>query len=602
MVRAVVVMAVCASLALAAGAWAGQPGPQSPRIQMPPQGAPTPPRDTSARPRVEAPAVGTARLHGRVVSADTGEPLRRATVTAQPTRPPEVRRGGAFVPPRTLAARTDDQGRFTIADVPAGDYMLTARRPGYADRRYGQVRPSSPSRPVTVADGATVGPLDFTLQRGGVITGRVMDEEGEPAERVQVRVVRQQRLGAQVRYVPTNMGDTTDDLGQYRLYGLPPGEYLVVAEPSDRGRFFMGSGAVQGTDTDTIPTYAPGTASASEAQKVQVLAGAETPMDIQLVAARVATVSGVVVMSSGEPMQGGFVRLQPDGADMMGMGRGGAILGDGRFEVASVPPGSYTLVVQPMMRNGPDRASAADTEGAILPIAVNGEDSSVTVRTSPGSTIRGRVVLEGAEPSALGNRELRVMAMPTGQFAMIGMGMAGRGLVQPDMTFELVGVRGEQALGVMVLPENWWIKDVRVAGQSAVDGYDFGSGRSVTGVEIVVSGRPTGLSGTVSGPSGEHAGDYAIVIFPADEEKWERVGPGLMGARAVRPGLDGAFKLTGLRPGSYYALAVPADQADTAALGDPEHLRVLAGRARTVEVEDGTIRPITLPLVDAPGQ
>jgi hypothetical protein len=107
-----------------------------------------------------------------------------------------------------------------------------------------------------------------------------------------------------------------------------------------------------------------------------------------------------------------------------------------------------------------------------------------------------------------------------------------------------------------------------------------------------------GLTGTVSGPTGSVANDYAVVLFPEDEARWERIGPAQMGARAVRPGLDGTFKLPGLRPGSYYVLAVPVAEADMQVLSDPEHLRLLAGRARTVEVKDGEVSPVTLTLVN----
>jgi hypothetical protein len=596
--RRSIALALSACLAPATAAWA-QPGPQSPRIEMPRPASPLPPRDTSARPS-EAPAVGTAKLHGRVVSNENGEPLRRATITAQPTRPPEMQRGGVFVPPRRYSARTDADGRFVITEVPAGEYSLTAQRPGYASQGYGQLRPGTPARRVTVADGAAVGPLDFSLIRGGVIAGRVVDDEGEPAERVQVRVVRQQRIAGRLRNIPVSMGDTTDDLGQYRLYGLAPGEYLVVAEPADRGMFSMGQGVVQGAGVDTIPTYGPGTANPADAQKVDVQAGVEASMDIQLVATKVATVSGRVLTSHGEPMAGGFVRLQASGAgnETLGMGRGGQILADGKFEIAAVPPGAYTLLVQPQMRGGPDQVDAA-TEGAIQPVSVEGEDVSLTIRTTPGSTAAGRVVLEGAAMSALGNRELRVQAMPTGEFmANMFIGPPGRGLVQPDLTFDVVGLRGSQALSIPLLPEGWWVKDVKLAGQSIFEGHDFGSGRSFSGIEIVVSARPTGLTGTVSGPTGSTATDYAVVLFPEDEERWERIGPAQMSPRAIRPGLDGTFKLPGLRPGTYYVLAVPVAEADMQLLSDSEHLRVLAGRARTVEVKDGEMATLTLTLVN----
>lgn len=586
------------AMAVPVGAQQGSPVPAVvvPRIEMPRDAGPLqPPRDTSAR-TPDAAAIGTARVRGRVVSADSGLPLRRATVTATPTRPPEMQRGGVFVPPRRFSARTDDEGNFVITELLAGDYNVMANRQGYASQGYGQQRPGTPARRVSVTDGADVGPLNFALTRAGVITGRVVDEEGEPAERVQVRVVRHLRIGGQLRYAPVSMGSTTDDLGHYRLYGLVPGEYLVVAEPGDRS-FFMNAQAVQNVSVDTIPTYGPGTANPAEAQKVQVQAGVETAMDIQLVAARVATIRGRVVTSKGEAMVGGFVRLlaSTTGLDTLG-GRSSQMRGDGHFEIPSVPPGSYTLTVQPMMRGGPDQMPA-DTEGANEPITVDGSDLDLLVRTTPGSTASGRVVLEGADPAVLKTRELRVQAMPVGPFVNVFFGPPGRGVITPELTFDVVGLRGLQMLTVPLLPEDWWVKDVRLDGQSVYEGHDFASGRAFTGVEIVISGRPTGIQGGVAASSGSTAGDYAVVLFPAEEDRWERIGPGQMGPRAVRPGNDGTFRIANVRPGEYYVLAMPVDQADMTELSDPDRLRELAARARTVTVEDGAMARVSLTLV-----
>ncbi len=576
------------------------PGQASPRIAMPRQGPPMPPRDTSARPGTEAPVVGSASMSGRVVTAESGQPLRRAMVIAQPTRPPEMRRGGAFTPPRPYSTRTDEDGRYVLKELPAGEYTLTARRSGFVDMSYGQTRPGMPSRRITVSDGAALGPLDFQMVRGGVITGRVVDDAGEPAERVQVRAMRAGRVGGQVRYGGIGSGDTTDDQGHFRLFGLPPGEYLVSAEPQGRGAWSMRGPNVQGVDVDIIPTYAPGTVNPAEAIKVQVQAGLEASADIQLVAAKVATVSGRVLTSKGEPLQGGFVRLQPPGGEFMGMGAGGPVMGGGQFEIGGVAPGAYTLIVQAPMR-GLDDTDPLALEAAMQPLTVEGEDVSLTVTTSPGSTARGRLIIEGATAAALANRELRITAAPVawGPSVMIG-GPGGRGRVKEDLTFEVSGLRGSQVLYVPMLPEGWWVKDVRVEGQSVVDGFDFGLGRTFTGVEIVVSARPTGLTGTVTLPTGATADDYAVVLFPEDEARWEQTGPGVPSARVVRAGMNGAFRLPGIRPGSYYVLAVPADQAEMQMVSEPDTLRAMAGRARVVEVEDGVMAPVTLTLVERP--
>ncbi len=554
-----------------------------------------PPRDTSARPAPTAPEIGTASVTGRVVAADGGQPLRRAMVTAMPTRPPDPpRRGENFQMPRGLSARTDDQGRYTIGQVPAGEYTLTARRAGYVEASFGQVTSRTPGRRIAIADGASVGPLDFQLHRGGVITGRVVDDGGEPAERVSVRAVMQRRVGGQTRITGTGQMDQTDDQGHFRIFGIPPGDYLVVAEPGERRGFFMGGGTVQGIDVDTIPTYGPGTVNPAEALKVQVQAGNEVAMDIQLVAAKVATVRGRVLTSRGDPLEMGMVRLQMAGGDYVGMGKGGPVMGGGQFEIDGVAPGTYTIVAQGMMR-GPEGPDGPPPEVAVETVTVEGEDVTVPLTTGPGSTARGRLVIEG-DASALAGREPRLMSFTPGGGAP-GMAFPGRGRVAADLTFEMSGLRGEQVLAVQSLPEGAWVKDIRVAGQPALDGFDFGNGRTFTGVEIVISTRPTGLTGTVTMPTGAVAADYAVVLFPEDEARWEQPGAG-GAARIVRPGLDGAFKLTGVRPGSYYLLAVPAAQAEYQALSDPEQLQMLAGRARTVEVRDGQMAPLTLTLVE----
>lgn len=498
---------------------------------------------------------------------------------------------------RNLSARTDDDGRYAIAQVPAGEYTLVARRAGYVEASFGQITSRTPPRRVTVGDGAQVGSLDFQLQRGGVITGRVVDDTGEPAERVTVRAMQQVRRGGVTRIGGTLQADQTDDQGHYRLFGLPPGEYIVVAEPGRRGMMRARDGSVQGVEVDTIPTYGPGTVNPAEAMRVQVQPGLEAGMDVQLVAARVATITGRVLTSRGEPASGGSVRLQMSGGDYGGMNRGGSIRAGGQFEIEGVAPGTYTIVAQATMRS-PNAAADGPTapEAAVQTITVDGEDLVVPLVTSPGSTARGGITIQGDAP-ALGDRTLRI-ATYSPRSDISGLSFPGRGRVTPELTFEVAGLRGEQVFSLQGLPEGWWIKDVRVAGQSALDGYDFGQGKSFSGVEIVVSTQPTGLVGHVTMPTGATAGDYAVVLFAEDESRWVDEGPRQSGAaRIARPGLDGAFKMAGLRPGGYYVIAVPAEQADSQVITDPDQLRELAGRARTVDVKEGEMATVTLTLV-----
>ncbi len=586
----------------AAGA---QPATGAPRTPMPRQGTPMPPRDTSARPTRPTPPVGTATITGRVVAAETGQPLARATVTASPSASTAQRgsepgglRGPGMSRNQRLAARTDDQGRYTIANVPAGEYTLTARRAGFVDTGFGQLTSRTPPRAVLVGENGTVRAIDFQLLRGGVIIGRVTTETGEPAERVSVRALRLIRQGGEVRPAGASSSDQTDDLGQFRLFGLAPGEYIVMADP--RGpeiRFRDGSmtggfdNSVQGVTQDDIPTFGPGTLNAAAAQRVRVDAGQEASVDVQLIAARMVAIRGRVTASSGEPLEGGNVSVRSaDGFSIL-PSRFGGIASDGQFELTDVAPGTYTIMAQSTTRG---RSQTGHVEElAMQTIAVDGDDMVVSLTTVPGSTARGRLTLEG-DPSALAGRTLSVGSVPARPFTFT---VPGRGRVQPDLTFEISGLRGEQTIGVGNLPDGWWVRDVRVGGQSALEGYDFGHGRAFTGLEIVVSTQPTGIAGTVTLPTGATAADYAVIVFPEDEALWEWSIGRQPRSRVVRPALGGTFRITGLRPGSYYAMAVSAAQADSEVILDPDQLRELTGRARTIDVPDGGLASLTLPLV-----
>ena len=124
-------------------------------------------------------------------------------------------------------ATTDTRGRFSIATLRAGRYYVTVSKPGYVTVTYGQRRVNSQGTPVPLGDGET---RDIALQlpRGGVITGMVLDERGEPAVNAFVRVMRFMP-GAGERRPQQSGGDNTDDRGIYRVHSLQPGDYAVCA-------------------------------------------------------------------------------------------------------------------------------------------------------------------------------------------------------------------------------------------------------------------------------------------------------------------------------------------------------------------------------------
>src|SRR4029453_7036960 len=235
----------------------------------------------------------TARLRGRVVAADTGKPVAGAIVTVVDTRASNpTERQGRWI-------RTDADGRWEAQGLSPGAYTLSVSKAGYLKIEYGQKRPFERGKRLDVLAGQLLDRIDMTLPRAGAITGRVFDEFGDPAAAVFVRALRQRYVDGRRELTPlaealeglTNGGgDITDDLGQFRIYGLSPGDYFVSASFNPPGE--------AATALGYPPVYYPGTPAANEARRIRIGLGEEAQnINVTLVRARSAAVSGTVVNS-----------------------------------------------------------------------------------------------------------------------------------------------------------------------------------------------------------------------------------------------------------------------------------------------------------------
>lgn len=179
-------------------------------------------RDTSAQ--QQQAAVGTGTISGAVVAEGAGTPVRKARVTLTA---PELRG-------RSRVIMTDDQGRFSFVALPAGRYAMTASKAGFVDIRYGAKKPGRAGTSIQLADGQKFDRADMNLPKGGVITGIVIDENGEPAPTTPVRAYRYV-MNTGEKTLQQAGSDTTDDRGIYRIYALQPGDYVVSAAPRNNG-------------------------------------------------------------------------------------------------------------------------------------------------------------------------------------------------------------------------------------------------------------------------------------------------------------------------------------------------------------------------------
>jgi hypothetical protein len=564
------------------------PGLPAPRPQAPPAG---PVRDNAPTP------TGTGKILGRVVSADTGNPLRRAQVQI-------------FAMEQRLmkSAITDTEGRYAFDGLPAGRYQINVSRNGYVNLSFGQQRPFEPGKPLSLVDGQIAEKIDFALPRGGVIAGRITDELGEPLAGVGVRAMRYQYLpDGRRRLMPAGgMGNPynrgTDDLGQFRLYGLTPGSYVVSATMSSMGGNMMtgpdmtvGSGSNDGSD-GFAPTYFPGTVSEEEAQAVTVNVGQEASAFFSMVPARLSRISGVVRTSQGRPPSN--VMLSMRTKDNMGFGFGSSIGADGAFIVRNIPPGDYFLEVRPAMR-GPAPAvgaTATESEFASVLITVAGQDiAGLILITGMGGKVSGRVVVENGtlQSAVVGSQPFQIYFSGSEPFSSMPMGAMEPGPVNASGEFELKGVIGKgtfRPTGTSLA-----LKSVTLEGRDITDTpFEMKAGTNVTGLEITLTKTQTTLSGQVQSGLGV-AKDYVVVIFPSNVREGDLPTRFI---RTVRPDQDGKYLTKGLPPGNYFAVAMEAiEQGEQ---WDPAFHDRVKPRATNFRLSEGQTLTLDLRLQTVP--
>ncbi len=592
--------------------------PQAPAPPPPP--APQPPRDV-----VRAERAGTGVIRGRVVAADTGLPIRQATVTlgqmmsvggrtviagtvegvggvATLAATAGAQRPAPPVPMRPRSTRTDDQGAFEFKALPAGSYRINASTgqfsAQYLPLAYGSKRPMmDPGLPIDLADGQTFDKATIALPRGGVIVGRITDENGDPMARVQVLGLyfapgstRGQRWG------PTGFSQT-DDLGQFRLYGLQPGDYAVVAE-ARMSTFMSANAPLSESDEDRtgfVTTYFPGTADEASAQRVRVRSGVETPgIEIRMMKGRLYRVSGLILDSHGTPLSGvnGAIVRRTTGSGFMN--NGFSTDEQGRFQLQNLAPGTYRLSVrQRQQAFGPNGPEGDPGEMANVPIAVAGADiENLTIVTAPGVTLKGRIEFEPAPPQRLPT-EMRISAVPADPDEMMS-GPQPNTVVQRDMTFRLQGLSGEFMIRSFGgVPPNSFVKAVLLGGVDISDApREFKNGDEVT---VVVSSRPSSIEGTVTDTKGSPITDAGIILFPDDKALWRA---NVTRVRRGSPDGQGRYRLSPLHPGAYFILAAPRERLNTPPGTDyAVFYQELSRDATTVVINEDETRTVDLKVV-----
>jgi uncharacterized protein (DUF2141 family) len=419
----------------------------------------------------------------------------------------------------------------------------------------------------------------------------------------------------------------TDDRGAYRLYGLEPGAYSVVAlvtttqltemhrrsaaEIDAAFREAQQKGTAPATPPASLPVFAaapiyyPGTAVSAQAASIDVTVGS-TRDDVSFVADAVPSVAidGVIERPAGASSSVTVIISGAGSATPLTLAMGPHLVlspgPDGRFRYVNVTPGHYTITAVMTESPGPAQLPPGIVRGAApappdrspslswatADVDAGGDDiSGLTLVMQPGLSLSGRVVFDAVAANAPTATAVRISAQPVnaGGTSMVNgtaYGAPQRGAfarVREDGTFEMTGlVPGVYRLTVTTPGSNqleaFWARSAMAGDRDLLDTQvTVSPGQNIERIVVTMTDRHTEVSGVLATPAGQPAAAYFVAVVPADRAIWRSDARRI---RSTRPATDGLYKFADLPPGSYILAAV--DDLEPADLADSTFLETLA--------------------------
>ena len=484
-----------------------------------------------------------AALQGTVVNSVTGEPLDRVQVHLT------VRASDEGLPPPGYGAIADDHGRFSISPIPPGTYLVHPERAGF----YLTLPRDKSATAPTLELKAGQQMRDYRLEMAprAVISGRVIDENGEPVGNADVFA---DGPGRAVLYFLGIWKSSTDDRGEYRM-SLPAGQYRIRTEVPD----YSGDEIrTDGTAPMTYPpTWHPNAIDAARAATVELRPGSDIPgIDIQMRPLRLSI--------------GGKVSGAPAGAtptvSIQCLRRGGSVWNDitpepdGSFSLGRLEPGACHLFAH---------ASSGGREMRSAIVELNLKDTPVSeldLALKPGTDISG--ALEMADKEEAANRAVRLEPLSR----IMGRSYTGR--TGRDGVFEIKGVApGRYRVAVAPLPQGGYVKTVLLDGAAAALGVlDLRAGAGTAQLKIAAGKGAARVSGRVTDDAGRPAALTMAFLAPEGDEKLEL-------EQNAQAASDGTYSFADLAPGKYRLFA----RGVTTSVSKEEAL----AQAETIELKEG---------------
>ena len=508
----------------------------------------------------QAPSSKPGKVEGVVINSVTNEPVKKATVTLQ---------GPGRL--SNFAAVTDAAGHFRFDSVEPGKYIAMANRDGFIPFEESQRNPWS--KPITVAEEQDVKDVVVKLFPLALVSGHVLDEDGDPVVRAQVQALRYVYQRGGVRQLNPAGIATTNDLGEYQLLDLEPGRYYFLAAVQPKmARPVMRMRSA--TPEQAYPnTFYPSASQAEQATATQIGAGAQvTGIDFRLHKVAAFHIRGKAIDGrTGQPLRNAMISIQTSGSFLPGRNQ---IQQNGTFDVPGVVSGSYTVNCQ-----------TEDLSGhQVMDIGDHDVDDVVLV-VRPPFEITGTVRLEGNPPPQEHRGQMRV------NLNMIEIGNGAGATVNPDGSFALKITPGKYQIYASC-EAGAYVKSMHFGDQDVTSG-KIDLTQQSSGALNIVCGTDVGqIQGSVQNESGEPAAQVLVSVVPDDEHQ-SRVDLFYQ----LASDQNGKFDYHDIAPGEYKVFAW--ESMDAEMLLSAEFRKAFESRAAAVTISPGGNASVQIKMIPA---
>jgi hypothetical protein len=483
-----------------------------------------------------------AQLEGFVLNDSTGQPLRRAHIVLTPLEAGLSATG----------SDADDEGHFLLREIPEGQYSLSAARDGFltsvAPLTGGLRMPAS----FHLNAGDKLTDLTFRLRPWGVMAGRVRYSDGECGVGVRVELYRTDHIRGRSAY-SLAASAATNDRGEFRIYGLAPGAYLIAtvydpaATPNYREQPMTDSQGRVLPAVGYMTTFYPNTELMSQAVPVRVEYGQELAgLDLSLRLARKVAIHGYVVNGvTGTKLSTASITLQrvdQSGEGTMPANARVSFDKDDNFQIPSVAPGSYGLYVRAAGEGG------TVLTGHTLVLAGNEDVDNLEIVATPLEHWQGRLVFEG--PGSPAGDGARITLEPRSMSATVCATTAAPDPVTGGLSFACQ-IQRDETYDVFAdnLPADYYLSAVRLGG---VDVKAFGLPGNLASrgeFEVALDSRGGRVSGAVVRADGLVWSGASLMLIPDPPQRR------LQDYRSTSADPNGRFLFHGVAPGNYTLIA-----------------------------------------------